>query len=78
MIKDILAFIGGTLGLFVRFVLIIMLSVVGVYCLGTSLLVHIIWDGLIRILCCAACAGGVVLLIRLRREKEEPYDPREP
>ena len=71
MLKDILAVFAGTIGLIIRFILIIALSVIGVYCLGTMFLVPLIWEGLYRLAGAAGCVLGVVLLIRLGREKDD-------
>ena len=71
MLKDILAVFAGTIGLIFKFILIIVLSAVGVYCLGTMFLVRFIWEGVYRLAGAAACVLVVVLLIRLGREKDE-------
>ena len=71
MIRDILAVFGGAMWLIVRFILIIGLSVGAVYCLGTIGFFPFIWEGLKRLAIAAACAGGVVLLIRSGRDKDD-------
>ena len=71
MIKDILAVLGGTIGLILRFVLILVLSMVGVYCLGTVFFYPFFWEGLLRLAGTAACVLGVILLIRIGREKDD-------
>ena len=71
MIKDILAVLGGTIGLILRFVLILVLSMVGVYCLGTVFFYPFFWEGLLRLAGTAGCVLGVILLIRIGREKDD-------
>ena len=71
MLKDILSVLGSALGLIVRFILIIAMGVGAVYCLFTLFFSPLIWEGLKRLAICAACVGGVILLIRLGREMDD-------
>ena len=71
MLRDILSVLGGAMGLIVRFILIIAMGVGAVYCLFTMFFSPFIWEGLKRLAIGAACVGGVVLLIRLGRDKDD-------
>ena len=71
MIKDILKVLGGTVGMIIKFILIIALSVAAVYCVGTLGFFPFIWEGLKRLGIAAACIGLVVLLIRSGRDKDD-------
>ena len=71
MIRDILAVLGGTIWMILKFILIIGLSLAGVYCFGTMFFFRFIWDGLARLAAAAGCVLGVVGLIRLGREKDK-------
>ena len=71
MIKDILAVFAGTIGLIVKFILILALSVGAVYCFGTAFMVPLVWGGLERLGIAAACGLGVFLLIRLSRDRDD-------
>ena len=71
MLRDILSVLGGAMGLIVRFILIIAMGVGAVYCLFTLFFSPLICEGLKRLAIGAACVGGVVLLIRLGRDKDD-------
>ena len=71
MIRDILAVLGGTLGMIFKFILIIALSLGGCYSFGTMFMFPFIWEGLIRLGITAACVLGIIGLLRIGREKEE-------
>ena len=71
MLKDILSVLGSAMGLIVRFILIIAMGVGAVYCLFTMFFSPMIWEGLKRLAIAAVCVGGVVLLIRLGRDKDD-------
>ena len=71
MLKDILSVLGSAMGLIVRFILIIAMGVGAVYCLFTMFFSPLIWEGLKRLAIAAVCVGGVVLLIRLGRDKDD-------
>ena len=71
MLKGILAVFAGTLGLILKFLVIVALSVGAVYCFGTAFMVSFIWDGLSRLGIAAACAAGAFLLIRLSRDRDD-------
>ena len=71
MIKDIFAFVGGAFGLIFKFILIIALSLAGVYCFGTSFMFPFIWEGAIRLGITAVCVLGVIGILRIGREKDE-------
>ena len=71
MLRDILSVLGGAMGLIVRFILIIAMGVGAVYCLFTMFFSPLIWEGLKRLAIGALCVGGVVLLIRLGRDKDD-------
>ena len=71
MLRDILSVLGGAMGLIVRFILIIAMGVGAVYCLFTLFFSPLIWEGLKRLASGAACVGGVILLIRLGRDKDD-------
>ena len=67
MIRDILSVFGGAMWLIVRFILIIALSLIGVYCFGTMFMLPFVWDGLIRLGITAAC----VIRRRIVRDRSE-------
>ena len=71
MLKDILSVLGSAMGLIVRFILIIAMGVGAVCCLFTMFFSPMIWEGLKRLAIAAACTGGVILLIRLGRDKDD-------
>ena len=71
MIRDILAVLGGTIGMIFKFILIIGLSVGGVYCFGTMFMFPFIWEGLTRLGVSAACVLGIIGLLRIGREKDQ-------
>ena len=71
MIRDILAVLGGTIGMIFKFILIIGLSVGGVYCFGTMFMFPFIWEGLTRLSVSAACVLGIIGLLRIGREKDQ-------
>ena len=72
MFKDILKVLGGTVGMILKFILIIAMSLGGVYCFGTMFMFPFIWEGLTRLGICAACVLGVIGILRIGREKDEP------
>ncbi len=71
MIRGILALMGSALGMIIKFILIIALSLAGVYSFGTMFFYRFIWEGLIRLGITAACVLGVIGLLRIGREKDE-------
>ena len=71
MLRDILSVLGGAMGLIVRFILIIAMGVGAVYCLFTLFFSPLFWEGMKRLAIAAACTGGVILLIRLGRDKDD-------
>ena len=71
MLRDILSVLGGAMGLIVRFILIIAMGVGAVYCLFTLFFSPLIWEGLKRLAIGTLCVGGVILLIRLGRDKDD-------
>ncbi len=79
MIRSILAVVGGVLWLILKFILIIGLSVTGLYCFGTMFFFRFIWEGLIRFLAFAGCALAVFLMIRASRKDDQPteYDRKD-
>ena len=64
MIRDILAVLGGTIGMILKFILIIAMSLGGAYCFGTMFMCPFIWEGLMRLGITAAHAPklGIVAL----------------
>ena len=46
MIKEILAVMGGALGMIFKFIFIIAFSLGGVYCFGTMFMFPFFWEGL--------------------------------
>jgi len=77
MIKAILTVMGSAFGLIIKFILIIAMTLGGVYCFGTMFMFTFIWEGLTRLGIAAVCGLGVFLLIRLGREKDEGPDVTE-
>ena len=71
MIRDMLGVLGGLLWMIIRFMLIIAMGVGGVYCFGTMFMFPFIWEGAIRLGITAACALGIIGLLRIGREKED-------
>ena len=71
MIRDILAVLGGTFWMILKFILIIALSFGGCYCFGTMFMLPFVWDGLIRLGITAACVLGVIGILRIGREKDD-------
>ena len=71
MIKAILSFMGSAFGMIFKFILIIGLSVGGVYCFGTMFMFPFIWEGLTRLGVSAACVLGIIGLLRIGREKDQ-------
>ena len=71
MIRDILAVLGGTIGMILKFILIIAMSLGGAYCFGTMFMCPFIWEGLMRLGITAACVLGIIGLLRLSREKDD-------
>ena len=71
MLRDILSVLGGAMGLIVRFILIIAMGVGAVYCLFTLFFSPLIWEGLKRLAIAAACVGGIILVIRSGRDKDD-------
>ena len=70
MIKDILGFIGGAMGMIVKVLVIIALCVCGLYCFGTMFAFPFIWEGLIRLAIAAGCGLVVFLILRLGRDRD--------
>ena len=75
MIRDILAVLGGTLGMIFKFILIIALSLGGCYSFGTMFMFPFIWEGLTRLGIATACVLGIVGLLRIGREKDDKEPP---
>ena len=71
MIKDILKVLGGTVGMIIKFILIIAFALGGVYSFGTMFMFPFIWEGLTRLGISAACVLGIVGLLRIGREKDD-------
>ena len=71
MIKDILAVLGGTLGMILKFILILAFALGGCYCFGTMFMYPFIWEGATRLGICAACVLAIIGLLRIGREKDE-------
>ena len=71
MLKDILSVLGSAMGLIIRFILIIAMGVGAVYCLFTLFFSPLIWEGLKRLAIAAACVGGIILVIRSGRDKDD-------
>ncbi len=71
MVREILKVLGGMAGLILRFVLIIALSVGGLYSLGSALMFPFIWAGLLRAAIAVLCGLAVFGLIRLGRDKDD-------
>ena len=76
--KDVLKSIGGAAWLLLRFLLIIGLSVVALFCLGSVFFYKFVWEGLIRLGIGAACALAVYGIIRAGRDKETEYREGDP
>lgn len=71
MLKDILSVFGGAMGLILRFILIIGLGVGAFYCVVTMFFYPIFWEGLKRLAIAAVCVGGIALVIRSGRDKDD-------
>ena len=71
MIGEMLKVMGGALWLILKFILIIALSLGGVYSFGTLFMFPFFWEGASRLAISAGCVLGVFLLVRLGREKDE-------
>lgn len=71
MIKEIMSVVGGAFGMIFKFIMIIALSLGGVYCFGTMFMFPFIWEGLMRLGISAACVLGIIGLLRIGREKDE-------
>ena len=71
MVKEILKVLGGAMGMFIKFILIIAMSLGGLYCLGTVFFLKFFTEGLVRLAVAAGCVLGVIALIRTGREKDE-------
>ena len=71
MIKAILSFMGSAFGMIFKFILIIALSLIGVYCFGTMFMFRFLWDGAIRLAIAAACGLAVFGIIRLTRDRDD-------
>ena len=71
MIRDMLAVLGGALGMIVKFILIIALSLGGVYSFGTLFMFPFVWEGLTRLGIAAVCVLGVIGILRIGREKDD-------
>ena len=76
MIKAILVFMGSAFGMIFKFIMIIALTLAGVYCFGTMFMFPFIWEGATRLAITAGCALGVIGLLRIGREKDD-YEPTE-
>ena len=71
MIRDILKVLGGTVGMIVKFILIIAMALGGCYCLFTMFMFPFIWEGLKRMAIAAVCVLGIIGLLRIGREKDD-------
>jgi len=71
MIKAILSFMGSAFGMIFKFILIIALSLIGVYCFGTMFMFRFIWEGATRLGITAGCVLGIIGLLQIGREKDE-------
>ena len=71
MIGEMLKVMGGALWLILKFILIIAMSLGGVYCFGTLFMFPFFWEGATRLAISTGCVLGVFLLVRLGREKDE-------
>ena len=67
--KTLFSVLGGTAGLILRFMLIIALCVIGVFCLGSMLFEAFIWGGVIRLAIGAACGYLVYLMVRAKKDE---------
>ena len=68
--KTLFSVLGGTAGLILRFMLIIGLCVIVVFCLGSMLFEKFIWTGLIRLVIGTVCGYLVYLLVRAKKDDE--------
>ena len=71
MIRDILKVLGGTVGMIVKFILIIAMALGGCYCLFSMFMFPFIWEGLKRLAIAGACVLGIIGLLRIGREKDD-------
>ena len=71
MLKDILSVFGGAMGLILRFILLLGLGAGVFYCAVTMFFYPIFWEGLKRLAIAAVCVGGIILVIRSGRDKDD-------
>ena len=71
LIRDILKVLGGTVGMILKFILIIGLALGGAFCFGTMFMYPFIWEGLTRLGICAVCVLGIIGILRIGREKDD-------
>ena len=71
MILEMLKVLGGAIGMIIKFILIIAMSLGGLYCLGTMFFLKFFTEGLIRLAIAAGCVLGIIGLLRIGREKDE-------
>ena len=71
MLKDILSVFGGAMGLIFRFILVLGLGAGVFYCAVTMFFCPLLWEGLKRLAIAAACVGGIILVIRSGRDKDD-------
>ena len=68
--KTLFSVLGGTAGLILRFLLIVGLCIVAVFCLGSMLFEKFIWTGLIRLVIGAVCGYLVYLMVRAKKDDD--------
>ena len=70
MLKDILKFMGSSLGMIVRFILILALALGGIYCFCTMFLCRFLWEGAVRLSVSILCAVGIAGILAIGRERD--------
>ena len=66
--KTLFSVLGGTAGLIIRFLLIVGLCIVAVFCLGSMLFEAFLWTGLIRLVIGVVCGYLVYLMVRAKKD----------